>query len=194
VLGDGGAGKTAFLKVVARSMMITGQPENMSYAVITPRPEEWGGWDGQPNCLGIWHSQASRVGDLFFDLAAWAENPQKTGNTVLLIDDLGSLAYLNRHDLECLYWLFRYGPAGHVRALVTLNSEYSRDLPNWLNMFRTRVFGHISDPLLEEELTPIPESRLHKLLPGAQFCIKEGQEWLRFWLPLVVDETNRRFV
>jgi hypothetical protein len=193
VLGDAGAGKTAFLKVIARALALSHKPARADYAVISPLPHEWEGWNTQPNCMGIWPSSSRETGDLLFDLAAWAQRPEKDGAKILLIDDMSSLAHLEREELETLYWLFRFGPQGRVWPLVTLNAGFSRELPNWVTMFRTRIFGRVKDPLLEDELAWLPDSRLGSLLPGAQFAMREKSQWLRFWLPLVVDETNRKF-
>jgi hypothetical protein len=193
ILGDAGAGKTTFLKVVARALALSHQPSVANFAVITPHPAEWDGWISQSNCKGIWQSATRRVGDLLFDLAAKAERPSREDATILLIDDLSSLAALQREELETLYWLFRFGPQGRVWPLVTLNAAFTRDLPGWVTMFRTRIFGHVSEPSLQNEMTRQSDASLNSLLPGAQFSMREGERWLRFWLPLVVDETHRKF-
>jgi hypothetical protein len=194
ILGDAGAGKTGFLKVVARALSISHRPCIADYAVITPHPADWDGWIDQSNCKGIWQSSSRRVGDLLFDLAAKAERRGREDATILLIDDLSGLSALGREELETLYWLFRFGPQGRVWPLVTLNAAFSYDLPGWVTMFRTRIYGHVTDPSLQYKLTRQRETGFDTLLRGVQFSMREKDAWLRFWLPLVIDDNNRKFV
>ena len=41
VLGEAGAGKTAFLKSIAQALTQTHAPENLQYGIVTEHPDEW---------------------------------------------------------------------------------------------------------------------------------------------------------
>ncbi len=56
---------------------------------------------------------------------------------------------------------------------------------SWLEAFRTRVFGKIQDDRTAENLTGIARATLKHLQAGLQFALREGDEWLKFWIPQV---------
>ncbi|MGB7874542.1 MAG: hypothetical protein WBL25_09180, partial [Anaerolineales bacterium] len=53
----------------------------------------------------------------------------------------------------------------------------------WLEAFRTRVFGNIQDDRTAESLTGISGATLKHLHSGLQFALREGDDWLKFWIP-----------
>jgi hypothetical protein len=67
--------------------------------------------------------------------------------------------------------------------VVTANADLIVDLPDWLDCFRTRIYGRVSNPRTADRLTDIADAPLNTLLPGTQFCLREKSQWLKFWLP-----------
>jgi hypothetical protein len=53
----------------------------------------------------------------------------------------------------------------------------------WLENFRTRVFGRVTDHQIAQALGGDPKSALNQLEAGRQFALRENAGWLRFWLP-----------
>jgi hypothetical protein len=103
--------------------------------------------------------------------------------TLQLVDDLNSLVDLDLTLLENLHWLVTNGAVGKVWTIATLNAEKAISLPNWMGAFRTRIFGLIRNPEVAGKVTSMPGANLMTLLGGTQFCIREQNHWLRFWLP-----------
>ncbi|HEX2697297.1 MAG TPA: hypothetical protein VHM28_06270, partial [Anaerolineales bacterium] len=61
--------------------------------------------------------------------------------------------------------------------------EKTKNLHSWLDAFHTRLFGHIQDSHEAEFLTGRTHFEFKDLIPGAQFVMREGNNWLPFWLP-----------
>jgi hypothetical protein len=70
-----------------------------------------------------------------------------------------------------------------VWPIITLNAERASEVEDWLEAFRTRIFGQIRDDHLADKLTGIPGSTLRHIQAGLQFSLREGNEWLKFWIP-----------
>jgi hypothetical protein len=50
-------------------------------------------------------------------------------------------------------------------------------------MFRTRIFGKITNAQTAEVLGGDTASALDQLEAGTQFSLRENGKWLKFWLP-----------
>jgi hypothetical protein len=101
---------------------------------------------------------------------------------ILLLDDLESMEQVDFDASQTLRWLLLRGPARRVWPLVTVNAERASQVGAWLEAFRTRIFGYVgvSHPgLFEEE----DESVFQSLMAGVQFALREGRDWLKFWVP-----------
>lgn len=184
ILADQGSGKTLFLQLLARATTRMLSPERVRYAIITPFPDEWDGFQSGPHCLGIYPTYHQTALDLLHELACQAEAGITEISTILLLDGLDSA--LNTDDIamqENLRYLFECGPQAGIWPMVSVNATLAVDLPDWLAFFRTRAYGRIANSELAEELTPIPGAGLGTLFPGAQFCLRQKSHWLRFWLP-----------
>ena len=184
ILGDARTGKTDFLQGIARAASLAHRPRFLRFAVVTPFPEEWAGWNNLPHFLGLWRPDDQGLKDLFFDLSTRAQDQNKSETLLLLVDDLNSLMDLESTLLENLHWLLAYGAAGQVWTIATLNADQALSLPNWVGAFRTRIFSRIGNPEIAGKFTSKPDANLGTLHSGTQFCIREQTHWLRFWLPL----------
>jgi hypothetical protein len=54
----------------------------------------------------------------------------------------------------------------------------------WLDAFRTRVFGNIKDSERIQSLDA-ENAELNSLNTRSQFVLREGDHWLRFWIPSI---------
>ena len=184
VVGDAGAGKTAFLQFIARSISQTHGAQDIQYGVITDQPDEWTGMEKTPHRVGIFPTNHATTQDFIKSLVSWAHANKSDHQSVLvLIDDLESVAKLDTETLQNLRWLLLRGTSRRVWPIITLNAERYGQVISWIEIFRTRVFGRIVNPRVSEALGGDKTSALDQLEAGIQFSLREKETWLRFWLP-----------
>jgi hypothetical protein len=184
VAGDAGVGKTLFLQNIVHSVAQTHSSEDVQLGVITAHPEEWESVETTSHCVGVFHIQEKSAQDLISSLAAWAHtNRDARQSVLLLIDDLASIAGPDFDALQNFRWLLLRGPARRVWPIITLSAARREEVASWLEIFRTRIFGHIEDELVAARLGAGASSGLDQLVAGIQFSLRESENWLRFWLP-----------
>jgi hypothetical protein len=181
--GDGGSGKTAFLRSLARFSNLH-DPGDVSFAVLTPFPEEWSDLEYLPHCLGVWPAFHPSAADFISQLVGWAEILPKTRQAVLfLFDGLDLIAggdFQSQHDLR---WLLLYGPEYHIWPVISVNPARLAHLQTWLEYFHTRVLGQVKHTHNARSLVKDPHIVLADLLPGKQFGLLQSRNWIKFWLP-----------
>lgn len=184
VAGDAGAGKTAFLRTMAHSVVQAHASSDVQFGVITNYPDEWTGFDGTPHRVGVFPVGHKSTQEFVGSLASWAHSNKSTRQCVLmLVDDLESVASLDRETVQNFRWLLLRGPSRRVWPIVTLSAPRYGQVISWLQTFRTRVFGKISNERVAEALTGDRSAGLARLEPRLQFTMREKDNWLRFWLP-----------
>ncbi len=185
VLGDAGAGKTNLLQVIARAAGIMHPPGDLQFGVLTGHPEEWSAYDRIPNNVGVFPLYSNSSQEFILSLASWAHgNKTSSQSVLLLLDDLEAATNLDFDARQNLRWLFLRGPARRVWPIVTLNPSRMDELQPWLDAFRTRIFGSIKDGAHAHRLST-QDADLGALNTGTQFVLREGDHWLRFWLPSI---------
>lgn len=184
ILGEAGAGKTAFLQSIARSVIQTHKENEVQFGVITKHTEEWNELTGSRHQLGVFDVTQPAAQDLILSLASWAHSNKNAQQSILLlIDDLESIARLDFDALQNFRWLLLRGPARRVWPLITMSAERYGQVLSWIEIFRTRVFGRIEDARLAEALGGDKLSALDQLEAGKQFSLRENGNWLQFHLP-----------
>ena len=184
VAGDAGSGKTAFLQTIVHAVAQTHSSDDVQLGVITAHPEEWESVEATSHSVGIFHTQENSAQDFMSSLATWAHaNKQARQSVLLLVDGLESIASLDFDSLQNFRWLLLRGPARRVWPIITLNAARREEVKSWLEIFRTRIFGHIEDELVAAKLGADTTSALNQLVAGIQFSLRENENWLRFWLP-----------
>ena len=184
VIGDAGSGKTLFLQTIAQSVIQTHEPRDVQFGVITAQPEEWETSGMDSHCVGIFSPHASASHDFMLSLASWAHSNKNTSQSILLlIDDLESVAGLDSDALQNLRWLLLRGPSRRVWPIITMNAARYGQVLSWIQIFRTRIFGHVENELVAAALGGDEASALDQLQAGIQFSLRENGNWLRFWLP-----------
>jgi hypothetical protein len=183
VVGDAGAGKTDLLQIIARAAGITHTPNALKFGVMTDHPDEWNGFERIPNLAGVYPLYSDSSQEFLITLSSWARGSKTESQSVLLLlDDLEAATNLDFEARQTLRWLFLRGPARRVWPIVTLNANRSDTIQPWLEAFRTRIFGSIKDDRRARQLMA-NGAELHTLNSNAQFTLREGRHWLRFWLP-----------
>jgi hypothetical protein len=181
VIGDEGAGKTAFLQNIARSLSMTHASSDVQYAVITKHPAEWGLIESTTHLTGIFDIQKEDAQQLVQSLAAWAHSNRNTQQSVLLlVDDLESIARWEMDALQHFRWLLLRGTARRVWPFITMNANRYGQVLAWLEIFRTRIFSHVANEQIAQALGADNASALDQLETGREFSLREHGNWLRF--------------
>lgn len=184
VAGDAGAGKTAFLRTIARSVDQIHDPLSVQYGVITAHPEEWDESSGSPNCVEIFPSYTSNAQGFLNSLVSWAHaNRGERQSVLLLMDDLSNIANMDFDARQNLRWLLLRGPARRVWPIATINPVKLPELQPWVDFFHTRLMGRVENRSDVSRLIGATHVTFHNLRPRVDFMMREGADWLSFWLP-----------
>lgn len=184
IVGDAGAGKTAFLKTIARAVALTHRPSEVKFGVITSNFDEWEDVQNPSQCLGVFSSHSHSGQDVLLSMTAWAHgNARANQSMLLLIDDLEAVAGFDFNALQTMRWLLARGPSRRVWLFVTLNAARYGQVISWIPNFRTRIFGRVQDARFAGALGGDAASALDTLQAGTQFSLRENGGWIRFWLP-----------
>lgn len=183
ILGDPGTGKTAFLKTIARAAGKMHPPDKLQFGALTNHPEEWNGFDEIPNNVGVFSIHHRSAEDFILSLASWAHgNKTSKQSVLLLLDDLDAITNLEMEAVHNLRWLLLRGPSRRVWPIITLSSQFFVNMESWLGAFRTRIFGKIRNADHIRRLDA-EGAELGKLERGSEFVMREGKQWLHFWIP-----------
>jgi len=183
IAGDPGTGKTLLLQNIASAAGKMHQPEELQFGALTNHPEEWSGLENIPNNVGIFPLYHKSSEDFILSLASWAHGNKTSKQAVLLLlDDLDAVSNLDFDARQNLRWLFLRGPARRVWPIITLNSTRMENALPWLDAFHTRIFGKIENTQHVRQLDA-EHAELDSLNIGSQFALREGDHWLRFWIP-----------
>ena len=185
IAANPGAGKTALLQTVALAAGRMHRPDDLQFGVLTNHSDEWSGMENIPNNVGVFPLYHQSAEDFILSLASWAHGNKTSQQAVLLLlDDLEAATNLDFDARQNLRWLLLRGPARRVWPMVTLNPNRMENIMPWLDAFRTRVFGTMQDQKQISQLDAV-SAELESLNSGSHFTLKEGDHWLRFWLPSI---------
>ena len=187
VVGDPGTGKTTLLQTIAQATERMHQPEKVQFGVLTNHPDEWSGYKDAENNVGVFSIHHRSSEDFILSLASWAHGNKSSNQAVLLLlDDLESITYMDMDAVQNLRWLLLRGPARKVWPIITLSTQSLKEMEAWLEAFRTRILGNIQNTNIIRKLDA-GNADLNSLTKGSEFALREGNHWLRFWIP-TLDE------
>ena len=186
IIADQASGKTALLQMIARATELLHTPSNVQSGIITQHPDEWKSFQGNQSTVGIYATQENNTPELLQSLVTWAHNNKGEGQSILLlIDDLETITKLDQQTEQNLRWLLLRGPSRRVWPIVTVNTSRAQDMETWLGFFRTRLFGHIHDSHDSQFIANDPNKSFDDIIAGSQFTMREGNNWLNFWVPAI---------
>jgi hypothetical protein len=161
------------------------QPEELQFGALTSHPDEWSALEDIPNNVGIFPLHNSSSEDFILSLASWAHgNKSSQQSVLLLLDDLEVASNLDFDARQNLRWLLLRGPSRRVWPIITVNTNRMENILPWLDAFHTRVFGPIED-LQHIQKLGSEKAALNSLNTRSQFVLREGDHWLRFWIPSI---------
>lgn len=183
IIGDPGSGKTALLQIIASAAEKMHQAEELQFGTVTNHPDEWSGFDEIPNNIGTFPIHHRSSEDFILSLATWAHgNKSSRQSVLLLLDDLEAVSSMDMDTVQNLRWLLFRGPSRRVWPIITLNSNRIQNMEAWLEMFHTRIFGHMQNPDHINKLG-IKYADPASLTQGSEFTMSEAKDWLRFSIP-----------
>ncbi len=184
IVGDTGSGKTTLLQSVARALILTHSEGDVQFGVITSHLDEWQDVGNTAHRVGVFDVTQTGAQDFILSLASWAHSNKDGKQSVLiLVDDLEPLAKLEMEALQYFRWLLLRGPARRVWPIISVNAERYGQVLAWLEVFRARIFGRITNPQHAQALGADPASGVDQLVAKRQFTLRENGNWLQFWLP-----------
>ena len=184
IVADEASGKTTFLKTLSLAVSRIYDAEEIQFSVATSNVEDWDELEHLPHCAGIASIEEEDARDLVTSLYDWAHQNDRSGQVVLfLMDGLDKTSEWDETTKSQLRWLLMRGPAYRIWPILTLNSSLISDAKEWMSLFKTFIYGNISNEPLADMLTSAGNARLSSLQEGVEFSMREGNHWLRFWIP-----------
>jgi hypothetical protein len=163
------------------------QPEKLQFGVLTNHPDEWSGFEGIPNNVGVFSIHHRSSEDFILSLASWAHGNKSSKQSVLLmLDDLEAVTNMDVDTVQNLRWLLLRGPSRRVWPIITLSTQSLGNMEAWLGTFRTRIFGNVKNNNDVRKLDA-GQANLNTLENGSEFTLREGTRWLRFWIPALEE-------
>jgi hypothetical protein len=185
IVADAGSGKTNLLQTIALAAGAMHRPEELQFGVLTNHPDEWDGVKDVPNNVGVLPLRNQTAEDFILSLASWAhDNKTSQQSVLLLLDDLEAASNLDFDARQNLRWLLLRGPARRVWPIITLNPNRMESIMPWLDAFHTRIFGTMQNSRHIKQLDAV-SAELGSLENGSHFTLREGDSWLRFWIPSI---------
>jgi hypothetical protein len=186
IAGDKGSGRTMLLQSIAHAAEGMHAPNDLQFGVITPHPEQWHRFQTSKTTTGIYSTQHELALELLQSLVTWAHNNKGEQQSILLIiDEFDLFTQCDEQACQNLRWLLLRGPSRRVWPIVTLEACRARDLKDWMDFFRTRVFSRIHDLSEAQFLTGRSEFPPSQSGTSPNFTLWEGDHWLQFWAPTV---------
>lgn len=183
IVSDPGAGKTAFLQNIARAAGNMHQPDKLQFGAVTSHPDEWSGIEDVPNNVGVFSVHHRSAEDFILSLASWAHGNKSSKQSVLLfLDDLEAVTSMEMDAVQNLRWLLLRGPSRRVWPIISLSTQSLENMDAWLEAFRTRILGKVQNGNHVRQLQA-GQANLTSLIAGSEFTLREGNRWLKFWIP-----------
>jgi hypothetical protein len=193
VTGDANCGKTYQLQVITESALQLYSPHQVQVAVISDHSGDWkailSSAQRAKYCHGIttWHDRKST--NLVMDLSNLAEdrrNGRRRGSQVILIiDDLPGVMDWDYEAQVNLHWLLQYGPQSGIWPFVSVDASQAQEMHYWVDLFRTRLLGHIDSITLANDLAIYESNRCSQLNAPQEFTVYMGSDWVNFNLPVL---------
>jgi hypothetical protein len=195
VTGDAECGKTRQLKVMVESALRSASPREIQIGVISDQLDEWSNlfdpYQRVKYSLGLYPWSGEAVIALIDAMVTLAEDRlggRRGGPSILLmVDDLSRIDGLDYRAQMAFHWLLQNGAQAGIWVVASLQSDQAAEMPFWVALFRTRLFGKIGDSAIASQLAIYDGFELDHLISGLEFCTRTGKKWLSYWVPQLGD-------
>lgn len=189
LVADRASDKTSLLKVLSASLAQLNRPEEVRFAVITSRPDEWQELETRfpSHFLKIVAKDDPQAEDLIYhlcDLTEARQNGMHVGTAyVLFFDGMDALAHMDVDVRKNFEWLVRCGAHQQIWPVASLDSKGYLTNNHVAELFRTRIIGTVADNQIAVRLLP-PRFHQNSAQDGSQrFTVRIHRHWLQFTLP-----------
>lgn len=189
LVADRQSNKTSLMKVLSASLAQLNRPEEVRFAVITARPDEWRELETRypGHFMNIVAKDDPQAEDLIYhlcDLTEARQNGMHVGTAYVLFNDgMDSLAHMDVDVRKNFEWLVRCGAQQQIWPVASLDSKGYLTNNRVAELFRTRIIGAVADRQTAERLLP-PRFHQNSAPDGSQrFTVRIHQHWLQFTLP-----------
>ncbi|HUI89600.1 MAG TPA: NACHT domain-containing protein [Anaerolineales bacterium] len=185
IAGDEGSGKTNFLRTISCALDQVRSAGAVSYSVISSQLSEWRESEIGRNRENLFSPREASTAEYLHSLVVWAHTHKSAQRVFLLLIDHFETLLEDAQGGQDLRWLLLRGPSRCLWPIVAINSSIavSKAFGPWLDFFRTRLFGSIRDQRQAQTLTGFSNVSFTNSVPGFQFAMREGNDWLPFWIP-----------
>lgn len=189
VVADRSSRKTTLLQVLAKSLAKLNKPEEVRFAVLTARPDEWEELKRRfpSHFMKIVANDGTGAEDLIYhlcDLVEARQNGMRIGTAyVLLFDGMDTLAHMDVDLRNNFEWLVRCGARQQIWPVAALDSEEFLSNSRFTELFKTRIVGRVADLQVASRLMP---PRFHNVSDEDNrqlFTVRIHQHWMQFFLP-----------
>jgi len=189
IVGDEKAGKTSLLKMLARTATEIHTPHEIQIGIVSSDKQDWAELESLPHCAEVNTFSENDSQELVAALYDWAHQKDRAGlAALLLVDGFDCIGQWDETTRSCLRWLLLRGPSRRIWPILTLNAARVGDVKEWLSLFRTFIYGRVSNEIFANMLTGASGAGLESLRAGVEFTMREGNHWLRFQIPGFVDQ------
>lgn len=154
IVGDRRKDIAQLMKVIGHSVSLINHPQEVSFYVITSKPNDYFELLSYPHCQEILSAEDRSAGGLINDLASIAAQRRISGEggskTILFIDDLSSISNLLNDFRVYLNFqsLIQRGPKSGIWPIVSSTKhDVEHAKPHLVRMFRTKIFDKYNSTL-----------------------------------------------
>jgi hypothetical protein len=189
ILGEGVRNNRAHLNAIIASAARLSPPDTLHLDTISPLGAGFAA--DTPHIRQRCQPEDECVFDLLGEYLSLVETrslgakPHPT--RLLILDEVDRLTdRLAAESLSFLRWILRRGPEVNVWAIASLAAGKADQFDRkTFHAFGLRLYGSITNLRLANRYTPIPPHTLKNLSPGAQACLKLGEEIIEFAIPTI---------
>lgn len=197
VASDDDTLRLRLLRTLLQTAAALNSPRSVQFLVLSSQPEEWRAWldemDITRHCLGVDGLLEGSPERWLLKLASWADQ-RRTGSSrgpavILVVDDLAAVPKMEYEARVNFDWLVKEGPGVCIWPVGALAVEAAPELVRWVRLFKTRILGPAVDPAIYRQLASLDEQEGAALVDETQFAVRIHENWLKFRIPILPDET-----